>query len=289
MAEPQHRILIAALRALPRNLLSRAAGRLAGVTLPRALRPALLGGFARLAGVDRDEVAAPLSDYPSLQAFFTRTLPEGARPPDPAPGALLSPCDGALGQAGRVSEGLALQLKGRPYAIADLLCDAAAAARFEGGRYATLYLSPRDYHRFHAPCDLEIERAVHVPGTLWPVNRAGLECVDGLFARNERICVHARGPGGALCVVAVGATLVGKVHLAFDPDLSTQTGAPGPRERVYPGVRLERGAELGHFAFGSTLVLLLAPGSGELDAAAAGAELRVGRRLGSLALAASER
>lgn len=281
------RLALPALRLLPRNLISRAAGRFAGLELPGPLLRGEIRLFARAFGVDLSEVRDPLESFGSLQDFFTRALRDGARPIDPASESLVSPCDGAFGESGLVRDGQAFQLKGRPYGLRELLGSAADAAAFEGGAYATLYLSPRDYHRFHTPCALRVERTTYLPGTLWPVNRIGLEGVDALFAQNERICAFVRAsPGHALlCLVAVGATMVGKVRLGFD---SLETNRPGAREerRSYPGgIALAKGAEWGRFEFGSTIVLLAPPGAVELEARAPGTPVRLGERIGRLALA----
>ena len=276
-------LALGALRLLPRNLLSRAAGRFAALRLPPALVQAEIALFARAVGVDLTEVRDPLASFGSLQEFFVRALRDGARPIASGADALVAPCDGAWGESGTVTCGTLLQLKGRPYALADLLASGEDAARFEGGAFATFYLSPRDYHRFHSPCPARVERAVYVPGTLWPVNRLGLEGVPALFAQNERICAFLRAPGDALlCLVAVGATMVGKVRVCFD---SLETNLPGARalRRDYAdGVALARGEEWGRFEFGSTLVFLAEPGAVALDARPAGTPLRLGERVGSL-------
>jgi phosphatidylserine decarboxylase len=279
----RHRALIAALRLLPRGLLSRAAGGFAGLRWPGPLQRCQIRAFARTFGIDLSEVREPLESFPSLQAFFTRALRDGARPLDPDPAALLAPCDGAWGAAGTIHGGTLLQVKGETYSLARLLGSESDARTYEGGSYATLYLSPRDYHRFHSPADVAIERALYVPGTLWPVNSAGLEYVPGLFALNERICAHARAAAGPLCLVAIGATLVGKVRLAFDPGLTTQSGR-APVEHRYTGAeaKLARGAEWGRFEFGSTLVLLVAAGTGALAPAEPGTPVRLGRGIGRL-------
>jgi phosphatidylserine decarboxylase len=272
-----------ALRHLPRNALSRLAGRAAGAKLPPPVVRAQIALFARAVGVDLSEMRDPIETYASVQAFFTRALKDGARPVDPAPEALVSPCDGAWGECGVVRDGLLLQLKGRPYGLAELLGSAEDAARFEGGPFATLYLSPRDYHRFHAPCDARVERATYIPGSLWPVNRAGLEGIEALFAQNERICAFLRTlPGDALlCLVAVGATMVGKVRVTFDALETNRRGAVALR-RSYDDVRLAKGEEWGRFEFGSTLVLLGEPGRVALEPRPAGAPLCLGERIGRL-------
>jgi len=278
------RLTLSALRLLPRNLISRAAGRFAAARLPRPLVHAEIRAFARAVGVDLSEVRDPLDSFPSLQAFFTRALREGARTIEPAPDALVSPCDGAFGESGTVRGGQLLQLKGRPYGLPDLLGDAADAAQFEGGGFATLYLSPRDYHRFHAPCAARVERVTYRPGTLWPVNRIGLEGVDGLFAQNERICAFMRAsPGDALlCLVAVGATMVGKVRLTFDSLETNQAGARAEQRRYPEGIPLAKGEEWGRFEFGSTIVLLSEAGKVALDLRPPGTAVRLGERIGRL-------
>ena len=177
-------------------------------------------------------------------------------------------------------------MKGRPYALSALLGSADAAALYEGGVFATFYLSPRDYHRFHTPCAVRVESARYLPGTLWPVNRLGVEGVNGLFAENERICAFfAPDPPthGALCLVAVGATLVGKIRVRFD-DLTTNIRGTPRVERRYGsnGARYGKGEEWGRFEFGSTLVLLLAPGLATLDLRPPGTVLRLGTRIGVL-------
>lgn len=289
--------LLLLLRLLPKNAMSRAMGFVASRRWPQPLQRLELALFARLAGVDLDEVARPLSDYPSLQAFFTRALRPGARPLEGDEDVLVSPCDGAWGASGRIEQGTLLQVKGRPYRVADLLGDEALAKDFEGGQYATLYLSPRDYHRFHVPTSGRITRLVYRPGALWPVNTIGLLGVDGIFARNERICAVldvgetkggalagavARAPGAtALAMVAVGATMVGSVRLAFDPLATNRRGALAEDRRLGErGPWLARGEEWGHFEFGSTIVLLIPAGLFELEVQPVGTPLRLGQAIG---------
>lgn len=275
------------LRVLPQNAASRWAGRLASARLPAALLHPAIRVFGRLFGVDFSESREPVESFERFQDFFTRRLRDGVRPVDPSPDAFVAPCDGAWGEAGVVEDGRLLQLKGRPYSLAALLGDEAEARRFEGGRFATFYLAPRDYHRFHAPCDVEVVAARYLPGRLWPVNAIGLHGVDGIFAENERICAWMRVPGSdgppSLCLVAVGATFVGCVRVAFDDLVTNRRDARAAHRRYQPGVRFARGEEWGRFEFGSTIVVLAAPGCLQLDAPAAGTPLRLGVRIGRLA------
>ncbi len=283
-------ILLQLLRVVPKNAVSRAAGRVVAIRWPFGLGPRLVSAFARAVGADLAEARDPVERFDSIQSFFVRHLREGARPLDDEPDALLSPCDGAWGASGRIERGTLLQVKGSPYALADLLASTERAKAFEGGWFATLYLSPRDYHRFHAPCDAEVERVDYVPGRLWPVNRIGLEGVPGLFAENERLCVHLsprtaaglpRGPAGSLCLVAVGATMVGKTKLSFS---SLETNVRGGRRAAcvfeHGEARLVRGEEMGRFEFGSTIIVLAAPGGVALEPRESGHPVRMGERIG---------
>jgi len=283
------RLGLAVVRLLPRNLVSRLAGKVAGWRWPGPLRRAQIRAFGRLAGVDFTEVRDPIESFPSLQAFFTRALVEGVRPIDPAPDSFVAPCDAVWGQSGRVEDGTLLQVKGRPYSLGALLGAESEAERFEGGTYATFYLSPRDYHRFHTPYRLRIGRAAYLPGTLWPVNRAGVEGIDGLFAQNERICAFAellsedgQALPGQLAMVAVGAVMVGKIKVTFD-DLETNLAGRSAETRSYePAVEFDKGEEWGRFEFGSTIVIVATPGLVDLDLQPSGTPLRLGRRIGAL-------
>jgi phosphatidylserine decarboxylase len=285
MRPAARRVALAGLRVLPKHLLSRLAGRAAALRLPAALQRWEIRAFGRAVGVDFSEARDPIGSFACLQDFFIRVLRAGARPVDPAPDSVVAPCDGAWGTSGIVAGGTLLQIKGRPYSLTALLDDGAAAARFEGGVYATFYLAPRDYHRFHMPCAARVRRATYIPGTLWPVNRLGVEGIEGLFAQNERLCAFlaAGGEAADLCLVAVGAMMVGAVRVTFN-DL--RTNVPGGRrvERIYadPAPQFAKGEEWGHFEFGSTIVMLAAPGLVTLDDHPPGTRLRLGERIGRL-------
>ena len=287
LPSPGWRATLALVRRLPQAALSRSLGRLADVPLPRALRRPVLGRFARAVGANLSEVEKPIEDYPTLNQFFVRRLRKGARvwPSDPA--AVASPVDGIVGTVGQIEAGTAVQAKGRPYAVADLLGDAAEARTFEEGCFITLYLSPRHYHRVHAPAGGSIPLARHVPGTLFPVNAPSVAHVAELFARNERVLCLIDSPTGRAAVVAVGAYNVARISTAFDPswtgarDWVSNRREPPPRERRYdPPVQVERGQELMAFHLGSTVILLLQGGTLALDATCRpGREVRLGDAL----------
>jgi phosphatidylserine decarboxylase len=247
------------------------------------LRP-VLRAYARAFRADLAEMERPLEDYRTFLDFFTRTLKPGARSWPDDPRAVASPADGRIHVAGEVRAGTALQAKGIPYAVSDLLGSAEDAAAFEGGTFSVVYLAPGDYHRFHWPFDATVDTVRHLPGDLWPVNDRALAGVPGLFARNERVAVLGRTPdGGAFAVVPVGALDVGSIRLAFHPVRTNGVGRARPRTWSLAGIGGKRGAELGRFEFGSSIVLLLSAAAGALDPLVRGTRVRLGDPIGRLA------
>jgi phosphatidylserine decarboxylase len=258
---------------------SRVLGWLSEVPLPRPLRAPLVHAYARVYGVDLSEAAQPPSGYPSFNAFFTRRLRPGVRPIDASPGVVVSPSDSRLSVIGRVPDDLRLeQVKGESYTLQALLGSEPDARAFAGGVCATLYLSPAMYHRVHSPVDGEVVAWRYVPGRLFPVNAMGVRSVPGLLARNERVVVRMEtAEHGAVAVVLVGATNVGRIGLAF-ADLVTNEGHAAGETRPATKIALRRGDELGVFNLGSTVVLLVADPRLE-SAAQGGALVRIGEAL----------
>ena len=275
------RLLILLLSVLPKHGMSRVAGGLANLTVPRPLRKPVYRGFAGIFGAALDEVELPLTDYASINAFFTRQLKPGRRPV--APGAIVSPVDAAVGAYGPVVNDVLVQAKGRDYSLAALVGDPALAHAMEGGTFTTLYLAPRDYHRIHVPLDGEIVAATYIPGELWPVNVHAVTHVADLFAVNERIVVTIRGRvAGTMIVVLVGATMVGTTRVAFD-DLHTNARRREVQSRTYdPPIPVQAGGPLGHFEFGSTVILVCSKDAGAIDPLGDGQGVRMGQRLGRI-------
>ncbi|WLT30457.1 archaetidylserine decarboxylase [Geothrix sp. PMB-07] len=275
------------LRALglyPKKLGSRVVGWAANRTLPASWRLPLLGRFAGHYGINLSEAEFPLVDYPSLQALFTRRLKPGLRPQDPAlPGFVNSPVDGRIIACGRIEAGMAIQAKGLPYRIAELLKHDPQAARFEGGHFLTLYLSPKDYHRIHVPIEGRITAVSHVEGELWPVNDASTGNVPRLYERNRRASWTALGTGAdaglEVAAVLVGATHVGGVVI----DGRWLGGRTLPQDGGFPVDHLPcaPGEDLGTFEFGSTVVLLVGgPKAAQWAPDRTVGEVRMGQRLG---------
>lgn len=278
------RLALNLLARLPQGAMSRAFGRIADLPIPRVLRRPVLGAFARSLGVRLQEVEHPLEHYPSLNAFFVRRLRPGSRSWPKEASAIASPVDGVIGRSGRILAGRALQAKGRGYSVGDLLSEAAAAERFLDGSFLTIYLSPRHYHRIHAPIGGTISRAYYVPGALLPVNAPSITHVQELFPRNERLICHIDGEVGTVAVVAIGAFNVGRISAAFDPDwadgyVTNRRNPPQTAREYTPPIVVARGQDLMAFHLGSTVVLLFEAGIELRGDLAPGREIRVGEEV----------
>jgi phosphatidylserine decarboxylase len=275
MAEPG-KLFIGGMRVVPKKTLSKAVRRLASVRSKMAVRR-----FAARYGVAVEDAEKPLEEYDSVLAFFTRRLKAGIRPVDPDPNVLVSPVDGAFLAGGPVGEGRLYQAKGREFTLGALLADRDAEKIFAGGTYATLYLAPKDYHRIHAPAEGTITGYTYVPGQLFPVNAAAVAHVDELFAKNERLITHLDTERfGRVEVVKVGATCVGHITVAYDPDVATNVGENEIRTQRYDApLPLEKGGEVGVFEMGST-VIVVTEKPVDLLVGERGAPVIMGRALG---------
>lgn len=214
--------------------------------------------------VDISEAAsAELADYLSFNAFFTRKLREGIRPVAKGDSIVISPVDGAISQLGPVSDGRIVQAKGRDYSLLELLGgDEQLAAQFEGGQFATIYLSPRDYHRIHMPLSGTLKTMRYVPGKLFSVNPRTARTVPRLFARNERVITVFDTEFGPVVQVLVGAIFVGSMETVWEGKITPPYGDT-VRDWDYSGqdpIHMKKGDEMGRFNMGSTVVMLLPPG-----------------------------
>jgi len=276
------KLLIAAMGAVPKHALSRLVGGATRAGLPgRPLRMAMRA-FASRYRIDLSEYP-PLEQYRTFGEFFARPLLPGRRPVTPGAEVVISPVDAVVSEHGLSLGGKLVQAKGVDYTAEALLADASLARRLAGGAWATLYLSPRDYHRIHFPLSGTVTGWRYVPGTLWPVNEASVANVPGLFARNERLVTVLETPLGTCAVVAVGATIVGRVRASYDAavPVTNRAGARLERHDYAAPLPVEKGAELGAFEMGSTVILLFEPGRVALaPRLAPGERVRVGEAIG---------
>jgi phosphatidylserine decarboxylase len=241
---------------MPKKALTQFGGWVAGTPMG-VITTAIIADFVRRYDVNMMEAAEPsLGSYATFNAFFTRALREGARPI--ADSAWVSPVDGAVSQLGPIADGQIFQAKGHQYTAQALLaCDADAAQVFHQGQFATIYLSPKDYHRIHMPCAGTLTRMTYVPGDLFSVSPLTAAHVPGLFARNERVVCWFDTDTGPMVMVLVGATIVGSMSTVWHGRVNPpRTKAMRHWTYAVGDVRLAKGAEMGRFLLGSTVVVL---------------------------------
>ncbi|MCB1843951.1 MAG: phosphatidylserine decarboxylase [Halioglobus sp.] len=270
----------------PHHLLSRCTGFLADLESPKWLKNWAISQFIRVFKVDMGEACEPdYRRYPSFNDFFTRALRHAARPLENAD--VLCPADGTVSQMGDIRQGCLLQAKGRYFSTLELLGgDVNRARDFDGGSFATIYLSPRDYHRVHMPLAGRLIATTYIPGKLFSVNGVTAANVDGLFARNERLVCYFETEAGPMAMILVGAMIVAGIETVWSGRV-----APPPRKpvsldyRELPGpVALDRGAEMGRFCLGSTVILLFPADSVTWRQDwSTGSATRMGERLGDFA------
>jgi len=267
----------------PKQMLTALLGLLANIKI-KSIKNHVIHRFIQSYDVMMDEaIREKAEDYVNFNDFFTRYLKPGVRPI--ADTDVVSPVDGCVSEIGHIKQGQLLQAKGRYYSVDELLaCDAAQSAPFQNGSFATLYLSPRDYHRVHMPVAGTLQDMTHVPGTLFSVQPDTVSHIPKLFARNERVVLFFETELGPMVVVLVGATIVGKIGTCWHGDLPRskktvhfKNNLPAPAERV-----LKQADEVGYFKLGSTAIVLFAEGSKvewtpELKA---GVKVRLGEALG---------
>ena len=290
------RLFILLQRLLPRRALSRMLGRLARARGPRWLRRRVIRAFIARYRVDlaESEPSCPEA-YESFNAFFTRALKAGARPL--CASGIACPADGVISQCGALDGDRLLQAKGRHYTLAALLAgDQRRVEAFRDGRFVTVYLAPRDYHRVHMPLQGQLQSSVYVPGDLFSVNAVTAASVHNLFARNERHISYFETPRGPMAMVLVGAMIVAGIETVWAGQVAparsaaqfgkTEQGRPvqgqvaPARAATSAPVRLERGAEMGRFFLGSTVIVLLPRGAAAWNEhCIAGAPVRMGQQL----------
>lgn len=255
----RNRLFVLSQYLAPQHTLSRAAGLLADCSVP-AIKDPFIRWFIKRHGVDMREALEPRPEaYPTFNAFFTRALKDDARPIDPAPDSFVAPVDGTLSQFGEIDDDRIFQAKGHDFSLETLLGGRKdMAAPFKGGQFATIYLAPADYHRIHMPIAGTVREMVFVPGQLFSVNPVTAQNVPGLFARNERLVVWFDTDWGPMVLVLVGAMIVASIETVW-------SGVVAPRSKAtttttYGDIdppTLVKGAEMGRFRLGSTVVALL--------------------------------
>jgi phosphatidylserine decarboxylase len=263
------------LRALPRTRVSRAVGRLCDTPLPPGLSRAVVSLYVRAYGVDLGECQPCVGAYESFDQFFTRELKPGRRTICPNARDVASPADGTIEAIGPIDLDGTLLVKKQRYTVADLIGDPIDAKRYDGGQFAIVYLSPRDYHRVHAPVAGEITHIRSMPGDLFPVNAIGERHVPLLFSKNRRVAIVIDTPAlGRVTVVMVGAIIVGRITVTALPGQDVPLGD----HVLSPPQPVQKGQEIGIFHLGSTAIVFVERGSAARFARATG-PVRLGQSL----------
>jgi len=273
----------------PHHFISRIAWRIAR-SKSKILKDLLIRAFLLRYNVDLNEAdRGQVSDYDSFNDFFTRALRPDVRPIAGTTDTLVCPADGAISQLGSIDGNTVMQAKGRYYTLDALLGgDEGEPHRFSNGSFATIYLAPHNYHRVHAPIAGTVSRIRYVPGQLFSVNDRTARCVDQLFARNERLIVELQSDAGTVVLVLVGAMLVSSMELTCCDvpaaiSMAARTKGPYAIEPIAATSVIERGAELGRFNMGSTVIVLAESGRLHWDQTLAhGVHVKVGQTLGSV-------
>ena len=260
---------------IPRRLASRFMGWFSKIEQP-LIRDISIGVWRFFSDLDLSD--AKQTRFRSMHDCFTRHLKAGARPIETDDSVLVSPCDAIVGAAGTVVDGQVFQVKGFPYALADLLGDAEHAETFRNGCYVTLRLTSSMYHRFHAPYACRVESVTHIPGDAWNVNPIALRRIERLFCKNERAAIRTTlfGTGHPVTLVPVAAILVAGIRLRF---LELTPGARNGRRRFACNSSLGKGEEMGWFEHGSTIIVLAPEGFSLGDGIQQGVTVRMGQRL----------
>lgn len=287
MSDFKSRLFVLLQKFLPRLTLTALVFRLARIRTI-SIKNFFIRQFVNLYKVNVEEVKHSVpEDFATFNDFFIRELVAGARQIDAASASVVSPADGTVSAAGKIDKDRIFQAKGLHYTLTDLLAtDIDDADKFIDGTFATIYLSPSDYHRVHSPLAGALVAARYVPGDLFSVNEATVACLPNLFTRNERLICHFTTDYGPLVVILVGALNVGSISTRWSGDLRPRIkGVVDDIDIARTGIstRLDKGDLIGWFNMGSTVIVLLPPGScADLSALASGTKVRMGQAIGNL-------
>jgi phosphatidylserine decarboxylase len=251
---------------LPHRLLSKIVNKLMRVE-NKTIKNFIINKISRSYQVNMQEaVSSDINDYKHFNAFFTRELKKGSRPIDTNKKSIISPVDGAISQCGKIKHGRIFQAKGFDFSVSELLaCDEKTAEYYQNGQFATIYLSPKDYHRMHAPLDCQVSKTVHIPGRLFSVAKWTAESIPRLFARNERLVCYLETEYGQIAYILVGAIMVSSMQTVFNGLVTPPYASQVTEVPLIGNTKLAKGDEVGRFNMGSTVILLMPEGFAELN------------------------
>ncbi|WP_408009471.1 archaetidylserine decarboxylase [Pseudalkalibacillus sp. A8] len=237
--------------------------------------------YARIYGIDMSNVEKPIHEFKNLNEFFKRKIKLHVRPVDRHIDSFVSPADGTVTQTGQIENGTLIQAKGESYTVEGLLNDQEKALGFQNGSFMTIYLSPKDYHRVHAPIDGSITDYSYIPGRLYPVNKLGVNSIKGIFTKNERVATYLNTGSGQVAIVKIGALIVGSVQLAYQQQVERSHKGKPLKKAFKSMIPIDKADEIGHFEFGSTVTLLFEENQISLESSLkAGSTIKMGQTLG---------
>ena len=269
---------------IPHHLLSRFVGKLAHSKMP-LIKNTFIKWFVKAYSVDLSAaIITEPTDYECFNDFFTRQLKPGQRPVDQAPGSIISPVDGAISQLGDIENGQLIQAKGINYEVAQLLGgDKTHAAQYHGGKFMTLYLAPKDYHRVHMPVTGTLEEMVYVPGRIFSVNKTSTLHVPNLFVRNERVVCRFKTEHGMMTLVLVGAMIVASIKTVWEGVVAPYTSRTVKKWQYHDRkIHLEKGEEMGCFQLGSTVIILMEKNVNWDNALDVDMDVMMGQKIGQI-------
>ena len=275
-------LYIAFLYILPKNIISRIFGIFARWRPPYFIRILVLNIFSKIYGIDLAEAELDLREYSSLNEFFTRALKKKVRPIDRGKKTIVSPVDGKILNFGVVERGNILQVKKDKIPIKDILVEDDNYKKFLGGLWLNLYLAPKDYHRIHSPVSGNIIGYSYKTGRLMPVNQIAINILRSLFSRNERLTSYIKTSFGLTALTKIGAMNVGSIRVTYDNNVSTNTRTRSSKRHSYKkGIPISKGAELGRFEMGSTVILFVEKGKAKWTRLKKQKSIRYGEIVGS--------
>jgi phosphatidylserine decarboxylase len=280
---PGMKVVVCLVSTLPLRLLSRCARVFANARLGAVLQP-LIRFFSKKYNIDLSEAELDVADFKTFNGFFDRRLKKGARRIDPGAKSVVSPVDGTILSLGSLSDGIIIEAKGTGSKLDDLLCMPGFKQRFIDGDFIVIYLSPRDYHRIHAPLGANIIGYSHIPGRLYPVNSFAVNNIDRLFSTNERLITYMETRKNRVCaLVKVGATNVGSIRVTYEDSLRTNRFfSRKTKEMFLKGIPIEKGEEIAWFELGSTVILLFEKNMAKLGDVKAGDRILLGEAIATL-------
>lgn len=273
---------VAALRIFPKEFISRVLGKIADKKLPKILLVPWISAYCMLFRVNMSESKKDVYEFNNFNEFFTRELAPGARKIDASKKSIISPVDGKVMEFGAIEKSTLIHAKGKTYSLESFLEDAEYARKFENGSFITIYLAPKNYHRIHAPLSGKIARYQYIPGSLFCVNKISSETIENLFSKNERLITYLESQNGLIAIVKIGACVVGKIRATYENAAFDTTCNMKLKKTYSKKISIEKGAELGMFEIGSTVVLLFEKGAITFGDLTRGTEIKMGQKIGML-------